>query len=144
MNNEALAALVLWSCIIAAVVMNGIMVQKTRAVDSVVKGVIKTRQHLLLAKEAINLSMKLAIYYLVMCGAMLAIFLLLVSKGLPFMAMMGKIFLFGIVTLPIGLIAKHFEKKIKNLRVESDDPSLSGLFSDYLSQWERPQFQIKE
>lgn len=144
MSNETIAGRILWLGIIAAFTMNGIMIFRTRTVVNEIRGEIRTRQNLMLVKGAINLSMKLAIYYLAMCGAMLLIFLLLVSKGMPFISMMGKLFIFGIATLPAGLIGKHFERKIKSLKVDSPDPSLAEAFDDYLSQWERPQFQIKD
>lgn len=144
MENETTAGMILWLGIIAAFIMNGIMIFRTRTLVNDIKGVIRTRQNLMMVKGTINLSMKLAIYYLAMCGAMLLIYLLLVSKGMPFISMMGKLFVFGVVTLPAGLIGKHFEKKIKNLTVESEDQTLAAAFTDYLSQWERPQYQLKD
>lgn len=144
MESETMSGMILWLGIIAAFTMNGIMIFRTRTVVKEIKGAIRTRQNLMLVKEAINLSMKLAIYYLAMCGAMLLLYLLLVSKGMPFTLMMGKLFVFGVATLPAGLIGKYFEKKIKNLAVESEDQTLAAAFTDYLSQWERPQYQIKD
>lgn len=144
MDYESWAYAILWLSVIAAAVMHWMLVDKTKCVDREIRGVIKTRQHLMLAKEAINLSMRMAIYYLAMCGAVLVLYLVLVAKGLTYISVIGKMFIFGIITLPMGLIAKHFEKRIKDIRVESDDPTLDSLFSDYLDRWHKPQFQIKE
>jgi O-antigen/teichoic acid export membrane protein len=55
-----------------------------------------------------------------------------------------SLFIFGIVTLPVGLIGKRYEKRIKTMKVESDDPEIADKFQQYLKQWNEARFQLPE
>jgi hypothetical protein len=64
--------------------------------------------------------------------------------GEPFLRGALVMFIFGIVTLPLGLIGKQFEKKIRNMNVEADDPMIEQKFRKYLTMWDQPRFQLPE
>jgi len=54
------------------------------------------------------------------------------------------LFLFGIITLPVGFIGKRFENKIKTMEVESTDPQIKERFERYLKQWNKPHLQLPD
>jgi hypothetical protein len=54
------------------------------------------------------------------------------------------LFIFGIVTLPVGLIGKKYEKRIKTMQVQADDPEIAVKFQQYLKQWNEARFQLPD
>jgi hypothetical protein len=54
------------------------------------------------------------------------------------------LFVFGIVTLPVGLIGKSYDKKIKTLRVEAGDQQIAEKFQEYLKQWNEARFHLSD
>lgn len=107
-------------------------------------GVIRSRQDLLAVKTAINLSMKLAIVYIVL----FVLFVLLLGMSVARGGSVGEaalgLFVFGIVTLPVGMIGKTYEKKIKTLQVQSDDPQITEKFQLYLKQWNQARWKLPD
>ena len=107
-------------------------------------GGIRSRQDLFLAKGAINLSMRLAIVYIALFGLFVVLLALTVAGGAPVGRAVLNLFIFGIVTLPIGLIGKRYERTIRAMEVASDDPELRERFESYLSQWDKPKLQLSD
>lgn len=133
-----------WAVIAIAALMNFYNIAKIRELIQRTKGVVRSRSDLQLVKEAINLSMQLAIYYIALSGLFLSILAYLVISGLPFFTAMGQLFIFGIVTLPMGLIGKHFEDKIRKMEIQPPDPVLQETYSRYLAQWKEPRFKLPD
>jgi len=119
------------------------MIQKINSVYFRTNGVIKTRQELELVKDVINLSMRLAIFYILLFVLFLIFVVMLFINGAAGRAI-GILFLFGIITLPIGLIGKHFENKIRTMEVQSEDPELATKFQHYLKEWNSARFQLSD
>lgn len=117
---------------------------KNHTVSQETKGVIKSRSDLDRVKEAINLSMRLAVIYIILFVAFIVLLGVFVARGTPLLRASLGLFIFGVVTLPVGLIGKFFEKKIKKLEVRSDDPRLAEDYAAYLKQWDEPRFQLSE
>lgn len=130
--------------IILAVGMQVFSIRKIEEVYRKTNGVIRTRQDLLAVKEPINLSMKLAILYIGLFILFIIILALSFIHGTPLSHVALSLFIFGIVTLPIGLIGKQHEKKIKSMQVQSDDPEIAKKFEQYLAQWNEPRFQLPD
>lgn len=107
-------------------------------------GVIKTHPDLIAVKDAINLSMKLAVVYIGMFVLFIVILALFVARGTSLGHAALSLLIFGIVTLPVGLIGKRYEKRIKTMQVQSDDPEVSDKFQQYLKQWNEARFQLPE
>jgi hypothetical protein len=118
--------------------------RKNSQVYEKTKGVIKTRQDLSAVKDVINLSMKLAVVYIGMFVLFIVLLALFVARGTPLGHAAVSLFIFGIVTLPVGLIGKRYEKKIKTMQVQSDDPEIANKFQQYLKQWNEARFQLSE
>jgi len=118
--------------------------RRNAAVYSQTRGVVKSRQDLLAVKAAINLSMKLAVVYILL----FVLFILLMGLSVARGASLGQaalcLFIFGIVTLPVGLIGKSYEKKIKIMQVETDDPQVAEKFKQYLKQWNEARFGLSD
>jgi ABC-type Fe3+ transport system permease subunit len=118
--------------------------RKNALVYSQTRGVIKSRQDLQMVKNAISLSMKLAVIYILL----FVLFILLMGLSAARGGSLGRaalcLFIFGVVTLPIGLIGKSYEKKIKTLRVEGDDPQVAEKFQQYLKQWNEARFGLSD
>jgi hypothetical protein len=118
--------------------------RKNSQVYEKANGVIKTRQDLLAVKDAINLSMKLAVVYIGMFVLFIVLLALFVARGTSLGHAALSLFVFGIVTLPVGLIGKQHEKRIKTMQVEADDPEIAKKFQQYLKQWNEARFQLPE
>ena len=113
--------------------------------DAALNGVIRSRQDLELVRDAINVSMILAMMFIAMfvilllAGACLIFF-----KQMHFLVFAAHIFIFGVVTLPMGLFGMTREKAIKNLCVESTDPEIAEKYARYLKQWKEPRLTLAD
>jgi len=90
------------------------------------------------------LSMKLAVVYIVLFVLFVLLMGLAVMRGGSLGQAALCLFVFGIVTLPVGLIGKGYEKKIKTLRVEAGDQQIEEKFQQYLKQWNEPRFGLSD
>ena len=118
--------------------------RKNAAVYEKTGGVLRSRQDLLAVKQAINLSMKMAVIYIVMFILFVILLGIFVARGASFGQAALCLFVFGIVTLPIGLIGRVYEKRIKMMRVESGDPEIAEKFQQYLKQWNEARFGLPD
>ncbi len=107
-------------------------------------GVIRSRQDLMAVRDAINLSMKLAVVYIVLFVLFVLLMGLAVMRGGSLGQAALCLFVFGIVTLPVGLIGKGYERKIKTLRVEAGDAQIMEKFQEYLKQWDEPRYRLSD
>ncbi|KPJ71145.1 hypothetical protein AMJ52_09000 [candidate division TA06 bacterium DG_78] len=82
--------------------------------------------------------MKLAVLYLILFG------LLIIAVVMYFVQDITILFIFGIITLPVGLIGKYFENKIKSMDVRADDPNIAETFQRYLVQWKQARFKLPD
>lgn len=118
--------------------------RKNAGVYEQTRGVVRSRQDLLAVKEAINLSMKLAVVYI----GLFILFVLLMGLSVARGGSLGQaalcLFIFGVVTLPVGLIGKSYEKKVKSLQIEADDPEIAEKFQQYLRQWNEARFGLSD
>jgi len=133
-----------WIAIALAALMHLYNIVKAKELIKRTGGVIRSNSDLLMVKEAINLSMQLAIYYIAMSIILLAALAYFVINGLSFFTAMGQLFIFGIVTLPMGLIGKHFEDKVRQMEVQSSDTLLQDSYNRYLVQWKEPRFKLPD
>jgi glucan phosphoethanolaminetransferase (alkaline phosphatase superfamily) len=127
----------------AAISMQVYSILKIQEVYRKTKGLIQHHHDLLEIKEVINLDMQLAVLYLVLFGLLIVAVVLHFMQG---MAVQGIaiLFIFGIITLPVGLFGKHFENKIKSMEVKSDDPKITETFQRYLVQWKQARFTLSD
>jgi len=138
-----LSGYVLYGGILIAVGMQVYSIMKIQELYRKIKGVIQSRQDLLGVKEVISLNMKLAVFYLVLAGLIVLTVIILIMQGMAGRGF-GMLFIFGIVTLPVGLIGRHFEKKIKSLTVQSTDPEIAKILERYLVQWKEARFNLPD
>lgn len=138
-----LSGYVLFFGILVAIGMQVYSIMKIQGLYRQIKGVIQSRQDLGAVKEVINLNMKLAIFYFVLAGIIMLMVIILIVNGMPGRGF-TMLFIFGIVTLPAGLIGKHFEKKIKSLSVESSDKEIAKTYERYLIQWKEARFKLPD
>jgi hypothetical protein len=127
-----------------AIAMQVTCVRKMKEVSRLTRRTIRSRRDLLLAKGAINLSMRLAIVYIALFLVFVVVLVLSVVRGLSVTVAILNLFVFGVVTLPVGLIGRTYEKKIRTMGVESDDPELRDRFQSYLDQWDKPKIQLSD
>jgi hypothetical protein len=127
-----------------AVAMQVASVKKIQEANSRTCGTIRSPRDLLLVKEAINLSMRLAIVYIALFVVFIALLVISVAGGQPVIQAALGLFIFGVVTLPVGLIGKRYEKRIRTMDVESEDPYLRDRLQSYLAQWDKPRFQLSD
>ena len=127
--------------IVAAVGMQGYSVYRIEAFIRQTKGVIRYRPDLMNVKKIINLNMMMAVAYI----ALYVIFFIIVAvmfAGGKWVQAVTIMFIFGIVTLPFGLIGKNFEKKIKNLKIETTEPDIAETYQRWLVQWREARFKL--
>lgn len=134
--------------LLAAIAISGLMhfhnLSKCKSVAEHTKGVISGRHDLLLVRDAINLSMKLAIYYIALFFFLITVLGYWTINGYPFFAAVGHLFLFGVVTLPMGLIGKYYEDRLRKMTVQPSDPELEATYRRYLVQWQEPRFSLPD
>ena len=118
--------------------------RENTAVYNQTRGVVKSRQDLLAVRAAINLSMKLAIVYILLFVVFILLMGLSVARGGSLGQAALCLFIFGVVTLPVGMIGKTYEKKIKTMQVEADDPQIAEKFQQYLKQWNEARFGLSD
>lgn len=118
--------------------------RKNAVVYSQTRGVVGSRRDLLAVKSAINLNMKLAVVYILLFVLFILLMGLSVARGGSLGQAALCLFIFGIVTLPIGMIGKTYEKKIKTMQVETDDPQIAEKFQQYLKQWGKARFGLSD
>ncbi len=107
------------------------------------KGIIRSRIDLAELKEVINLNMKLAVVYIIIYVVFSMLIVLMLTRGW-FSEAILTMFLFGIINLPMGLIGKHYEGKIKLMKIESDDKDLSSIFEQYMIQWKQARWKLPD
>jgi hypothetical protein len=95
-------------------------------------------------KAAINLSMKLAVIYILLFVLFVFVLIISVARGGSLGEAAFSLFVFGIITLPVGLIGKTYEKKVKTLQVQADDPQIAEKFQLYLKQWNEPRWKLPD
>ena len=137
----------LYTLIIFIIVAIGMQVKSNRKnadVYSQTRGIIKSQQDLLAVKSAINLSMRLAVVYIVLFVLFIVILGTFVARGESLGHAALSLFVFGIVTLPVGIIGKRYEKRIRSMQVQADDPRIAEKFQQYLKEWDKARFQLSD
>ncbi|OGF66665.1 MAG: hypothetical protein A2Y62_21360 [Candidatus Fischerbacteria bacterium RBG_13_37_8] len=127
-----------------AIIMHIISVRKMNEAINETNGIIRTYHHLNVVKEAINVNMKLAILYMVLFGILVVLLIIKVMDGMPMTGAALALFLFGVITFPVSLHGKKYENKIRNMKVEADDPQIAAKYQDYLKQWSGAAFQLRD
>jgi hypothetical protein len=118
---------------------------KMNKTHALLNGTIQSWSHLSRVRDAINLSMKFAIIYLVLFAAMFVVLLTFVLfLGMFITTLATHLFLFGVVTLPVGLWAKRAEGRVKTLAVRAEDPEIERRFNDYVLQWGQARLKLQE
>ncbi|THB69651.1 MAG: hypothetical protein D6E12_04375 [Desulfovibrio sp.] len=118
---------------------------KTTGVLARLNGEISGHSDLSLVRGTINLSMLLAIIYLVLvAGALVALILSVTIWNMPIFLASCHMGLFGILTLPLGFIGKEQEKKVRKLEVTAQDPDVAETYERWLVQWNQPRIQLPD
>jgi hypothetical protein len=118
---------------------------KMAKTHALMNGTIRSWFHLRRVRDAINLSMRLAIIYIGLFAGMFVVLLTFVLfSGMSITTLATHMFLFGIFTLPVGLWAKGIEGRVKNLAVQAEDPEIERRFNDYVKQWGEPRLKLQE
>jgi len=117
-------------------------VSKIKFVLQETKGIIMSINDLEMVKEVINLNMKLAVYYIVFFILLIVILGVLALNKL-FKEAALILFLFGVITLTIGLWGKTYENKIRNMEIKTEDPEIEETFKRYLKEWNEPRLQLR-
>ncbi len=130
--------------IVLAVIMHVISMRKNKEVFDRIQGAIRSHQDLALIREAIDLNMQLAMVYIALFIIFIAVLVILVLSGGSFMHAVLVLSAAGIVTLPLGLLGKKYENKIKDLRMEGENTELAKMFATYLKQWGEPRFRLSD
>ncbi len=126
-----------------AIGFQGFSIYKIESLIRRTNGKIRSRMDLNEVKAVININMMMAVVYIALFVLLIIILFFRFIGGQPFQAI-GVLFLFGIITLPVGLIGKGFEKKIHSMEVESTDPELKQKFERYLVQWKEARFRLPD
>jgi len=117
--------------------------KKTKICLEKTEGKLRRNTDLIPVKDAINFNMRCAfltifINILIIILGLVHLFILRDIKYL-----LSLLFI-GVFTFIIGLYNKKSEDIIKNLEVFEIEPGVAEKFSNYLDQWGKRQFSIKE
>jgi hypothetical protein len=139
----------MWAVLVVSLVVafsfQGYSIWRISLLADRLQGRIRTREDLQMIKEVINLNMRMAIAYIVFWFLLIAVLIwTVVARLLLFPQAITVFFLFGVITLPLGLVGKSFEKKVHALRAESGDAALEETFHRWLKEWKEPRFQLPE
>ncbi|MEW6758779.1 MAG: hypothetical protein AB1347_11210 [Acidobacteriota bacterium] len=111
---------------------------RLEGVRSSIGGAIRTRSDLEAVRRAIELNMALALAYIGLWIASIAVLLWAVKSGLtPIPGAAGHFLVLGLLTLPCGLWNKAVEKRFRAMPVEGSDPSLAATFARWLEEWKK-------
>lgn len=146
MIEKEIATMLLYILIITFVACIGLQIYSISKIQILLretKTVIRCRRDLLAVKDVINLNMKLAILYIVL---FIGVFIIAVHLFVTNSPLSGAaiLFIFGTITLPFGLIGKHFENKIKSMEIQSSEPDIEETFKRYLVQWKQARFKLPD
>ncbi len=136
----------LYIMIVAILVAIGMQVYSITKIQSLIrntKGIIRSRHDLIAVKEVINLNMQMAVIYIILYVIFFYFAARLFIGGRTIEAI-AMILIFGIVTLPVGLVGKSFENKVKSMSVESDDKETAQIFERYLIQWKQARWKLPD
>lgn len=128
--------------LVVAMAMMAALVFRNRAVIQRTAGEIREADDLREVRGAINLSMRLAIAYIVLYVLFFVALVFGFLRGMDLAVLALYLFLWGVLTLPAGLLGKHYERKIKYLRVTSKDPEIQSQFMRYLREWSQLRLQL--
>ena len=106
-------------------------------------GVIMSMNDLEIIREVINLNMKLAVYYILFFVVLIVILGFLALNKL-FKEATLILFVFGVITLFVGLWGKTYENKIRNMEIKTDDSEVKETFDRYLCEWAEPRLRLSE
>jgi small-conductance mechanosensitive channel len=136
-------SLIILGCSVGiALVFNFYAVSKIRTALKETNGVIMSMNDLEIVKDVINLNMKLAVYYIIFFVMLIVILGVLVLNQL-FKEAAIILFVFGVITLIIGLWGKTYENKIRNMEIRTDDPKVKETFERYIREWAEPRLQLR-
>ena len=89
--------------------------------------------------------MRLAIFYIIIFVLFILVnAILMASKQIKFTAFLLHLFVFGIVSFPLGLYGKKYENQIKHLEIKTDDQMIEQKYRDYLEQWTQPRMKLSD
>jgi hypothetical protein len=111
---------------------------RLEGVRSSLGGAVRTRSDLDLVRRAIELNMVLALAYIGLWIASIAVLLWAVKSGLtPIPGAAGHFLVLGLLTLPCGLWNRAVEKRFRAMAVEGSDPSIAETFTRWLGEWKK-------
>lgn len=136
-------SLIILGCSVGiALIFHFYAVSKIKAALKETNGIIMSMNDLETIKKVINLNMKLAVYYIVFF-ILLIIILGVLALNQLFKEAALILFLFGVITLVVGLWGKIYENKIRNMEVKTDNPEIKETFERYLKEWGEPRLQLR-
>lgn len=137
-----ISLIILGCSVLVALIFHFYAVSKIKTALKETGGMIMSINDLEIVKDVINLNMKLAVYYIVFFILLVIILgVLALNKLLKEAALI--LFLFGVITLIVGLWGKTYENKIRNMEVKTDDPEIKSTFERYLKEWGEPRLQLR-
>jgi hypothetical protein len=118
---------------------------KMSKTHELMNGTIRSWFHLDRVRDAINLSMRLAIIYIALSVTMVgALLVCAFFAGMSITTVTTHLFFFGLATLPVGLWGKSAENRVKSLSVQAEDPEIERKFNDYVVQWGQARLQLQD
>lgn len=135
--------LIFYVFLITAFIFHISVISKVKKTLERTGGNLKNLDDLKDIKDTINLSMRLAIIYIVLC-----IFFGLFIFSL-FMRNSGRLgllmlFSFSVITLIMGLTGKQYESRIKKINIITEDENLSSQYHLYIKMWDKARFQLPD
>ncbi len=135
--------LIFYAFLITAFIFHIAVISKVKKTLEGTGGNLQNFDDLKNIKETINLSMRLAIIYIVLCVffGLFIISLFMHNNGRLGLLML---FSFSVITLIIGLIGKKYENRIKKMNIITNDESIRSKYYSYIKMWDEARFQLPD
>ncbi|OGC38893.1 hypothetical protein A2Y85_01670 [candidate division WOR-3 bacterium RBG_13_43_14] len=130
--------------IVVAIALQAISVAGVEKTVGKLKGMIRDENDLQYVKRTINMNMQLAILYIALSFLYIVALVIAIVNGASLGSAAINLLVFGIITWPVGIIGRSYEKKIKQLKIENNNAKIAARFLDYLTQWLEPRWQISD
>ncbi len=131
--------------IISAYAINITGIIKMKSTREKLNSFLRSYQDLMLLKKTLKINVMLAILlvsiFLVYVGIFVYLFF---AQDMRLSSITEHGFAFGVLTLPAGFITKRFEKPLKTLTVQSDDPVVKENYERIIKAWGKPGFKIPD
>lgn len=128
-----------------AVAMSVTTALRIRRVLRAVEGGLKRREQLPEVKGAIEADMRMAALFIVLYAVLLGLLVMGVARAwITLGGLSVHLVVFGILTGPVGMWTRGFEKRLQSLDTSGAEPGVADVYTRWLAEWKKPRLTLSE